>query len=105
MDYLEELAERVHRVVVLSIPTVHTLAHTGKQVGMWAVKQHSQAGSDLILEAAYATRVASYGQNDFVKTFLCMLFTGPNAAACLPLPKYVHEGMGFEAEQHTNRIS
>jgi len=31
LNYLEELAERVHRIVVLSIPTVHTLAHTGKQ--------------------------------------------------------------------------
>ena len=26
------LSKKVHRIVVLSIPTVHTLAHTGKQV-------------------------------------------------------------------------
>lgn len=32
LDSLVALSERVHRIILLSIPTVHTLAHTGKQV-------------------------------------------------------------------------
>lgn len=32
LDSLMALSKKVHRIVVLSIPTVHTLAHTGKQV-------------------------------------------------------------------------
>ena len=35
LDFLEMLAKKVAKVVVLSIPTVHVTAHTGKQVGPW----------------------------------------------------------------------
>ena len=32
LDFIEDVAKKVANVVVLSIPSAHTLAHTGKQV-------------------------------------------------------------------------
>ena len=32
LDFLESVATKVHRIVIISIATVHTMAHAGKQV-------------------------------------------------------------------------
>ena len=32
LDFLESIATKVHRIVIISIATVHTMAHAGKQV-------------------------------------------------------------------------
>ena len=32
LDFLESLVMKVHRIVIVSIATVHTMAHAGKQV-------------------------------------------------------------------------